>query len=392
MFARIEADAMLRSKIPGARWMGALIIYIQDRLLVIGNGQTQDVNLEIKRLLSHDKEMVLPNGIASSEEEMLLAFKKHPEMQPEIFRIFFRASMGISNTSPTINGFRISGNSNPVMSANANFSRIFLVPFKHDAIALWHPTANQWVMRHGRNTSIEIADRTAGLPFDVFVEWNGSSLILSFANWTSATARNSGSPITLLNGVPVQTGAPKRRLLGTVLPDSPTTGLWRPTGDGANGFATLGIWNMDNRIPIAVRHIESTDSWAYNTNVWRVARAASNFIQLVNGAYGQTYSDAAQLSLLGHSSQSLLGGGRWVSIGYGQIVNAGSATPIPQAQSAQVTATAIDNMPCSVIHTPNPGVGNYSWLEKGAALGTITWQGDNGGTGLQSGMTLLWPA
>lgn len=277
------------------------------------------------------------------------------------------------------------------MSGNVQFTSVFFVPFKHNYVALWDIGSSQWILRQGNSTGFPISGRTANLPFDVFVEWNGSGFTLTFVNWTNATTRSGGS-IVQQDGVWVQNGAPNRRFVGTVLPNSATTGLWRETGDGASAsFVHLGIWNQDNRVLVHARHIESTNTWTYQTNTWRVARAAANFMQIVNGAVGVRWQDSLHISLLAHSSQSAANA-RWVTIGWGQTPGSGSNVPIPQAQAPQISTTALDNMPCNVAHSPSTGVNTYAWLEKSTASGTTTWQGDNNATGLQSGMSLLWMA
>ena len=277
------------------------------------------------------------------------------------------------------------------MSGNVQFTSVFFVPYKHNYVALWDIASSQWILRQGNSTGFPISGRTANLPFDVFVEWNGSGFTLTFVNWTNATTR-AGGALTQHHGVWVQGGALNRRFVGTVLPNAATSGLWRETGDGASAsFVSLGVWNQDNRVVVHARHIESTNTWTYQTNTWRVARAASNFMQIINGAVGVGWQDAIQIGLLAHSSQSAANA-RWVTIGWGQTPNAGTATPIPQAQAPQISTTALDNMPCNVAHSPSTGVNTYAWLEKSTASGTTTWQGDNNATGLQSGMSLLWMA
>lgn len=290
---------------------------------------------------------------------------------------------------PGVQNFRLAGNtSQAIVAGNNTFSVICLVPYKGNRIALWDTGTAAWVIRSSNAVSLNVTGRTAGIPVDVFVEWNGSALVLTMVNWVNATTR---SALGTQDGIFVQSGQPQRRFVGTFLPDSANTWTWRDLADGATQKCILGLWNQDNRVACHARVVDSTNTWTYQTNTWRVARGANtNFVEFVNGTpMGVGVEDAAQISLVAHSSQSGANA-RWVTVGYGQTYNTAGNTPLPVCPASQISTKALDNMPCAAVHRPAAGVGNFAWLEKSTATGTTTWQGDNNATGLQSGMTMLW--
>lgn len=290
--------------------------------------------------------------------------------------------VGAYAVDPRTNTFRLSGvTATAVMTADSSsLSTIYLAQFTGNQIALYDGTYWQ-LLSPGSEPSLAVTGRTTDLPFDIFGYSNAGTVTLEFLDWTNATARATG--LTRVNGVWTKTGDATRRYLGSCRARSATTFHWVTQGDGASGPTKLDLWNVDNRVDIGFRHIESTDTWAYTTATIRQARGSTNNQVDIMVGLQEEYFDA---QLIVTSSNSTISIAREVGIGYDSTT---AMTGI-----GGETSNTVASIPCAqlarICHQPAIGRHFYSWNEISTATGTCTWQGDNGAARLQSGMTGFW--
>lgn len=246
---------------------------------------------------------------------------------------------------------------------------IYYTPFKHNRVELWNGFG--WSRYAFSELSLALT-ATSGKPYDVFLYDNAGTLTLETLVWTNDTTR--ATALVMQDGVLCKTGALTRRYVGSFYASGTNT-----TEDSE---AKRYLWNKDNRVLRPMNRVDTTDSWSYTTNTWRQANAsASNQVDYlaglsedaimatvvvgVNIGGNSTYSGGVAVGIDSTSSPSGIRGCFYL---------AGVATV------AQMTATGS--------YIGFPGVGKHSvvWLEKGADTSCLFF-GDDGGTGVQSGIT-----
>ena len=220
---------------------------------------------------------------------------------------------------------------------------------------------------------------TAGKIYDVFLWDNAGTLTLELsAPWTNDTTR--ADALSAQNGRSVKTGATSRNWVGTI----------RATGTnqtslvfGGLGVApSLAVWNAYNRVDVAFRALETTDSWTYSTLAWRQKNASAvNQVNVVCGQPGEKISlRSVALSNNGSGSVRHCGIGR-------DATNAIATGCLPGytliATADQIAATLDDVVPL--------GWHYYAEIEESGAVGTTTWYGDAGApTQIQTGISGRW--
>lgn len=177
---------------------------------------------------------------------------------------------------PTINGFRLSALSGTPLPTTdqANATTLYLVPYTSGYIALYDGVG--WKSYYSAQVSLSFGGGTlvANTNYDVFVNWNGSSLVLSVVAWSTNTAR--ATSLVTQNGVYVQSGDATKRYVGTIRATSTTQ--FQDTA------AQRFVWNFYNRIERYLYIEDTTASWTYNSATFRQVRATStNRVETVSG-------------------------------------------------------------------------------------------------------------
>lgn len=254
---------------------------------------------------------------------------------------------------------------------------VYYVPCAGNVIALYNGTA--WQTFTFSELSIAVPSTTNTL-YDVFVYNNSGTLTLELTAWTNDTTR--ATAITLQDGVYVKSGSTTRRYVGSFR----TTGS---SGQTEDSLAKRYVWNMNNRVPRAMRVLETTDTWTVSDNTIRQANgAAGNQLDFVMGV-----QDAVvEAQVIGNASSNAANSGFAVGIGL-------------DSTTARDAACVFDNgigfntgTPMGVLATLRKtiAVGRHVlvWLEQGAANPTVTtWYGDTAGNGVaaQSGISgIIW--
>lgn len=244
---------------------------------------------------------------------------------------------------------------------------VFVTPTAGYQCAVWDGSSS-WLPRTSTELTIAIAGFAANTNFDVWLYDNAGTLATETLAWSTDTAR--ATALALQNGVYVKTGATTRRYVGTFR----TTATIGQTEDS---YARRYVYSYYNRRVRAMRYLEATDSWQYQTNTWRQARGVNGdgsprlaFVQGVSerkiAAHVQAYASNGTVTqvasvAIGIDSTTAPTTG---NVGMdGRMSSSSSVTPLSANYEDFVAA----------------GFHYAAWLEiDTTASGTTTWLGDNG--------------
>jgi len=290
------------------------------------------------------------------------------------------------DVTPATNGFRMAPTPDDSIPADGLFSAVFLVPVRSNRIALYDGT--KWVIRRSTaNPAYTLSGRTAGLPFDVFMYWDGSDLALEVVNWSTATPSPAqrAAQIAKQDGVWIKTGDATRRYIGSVRPRSATQ--YQVRRDARVGTAPGGIdyYNVDNTV-IQVVSIRASNgsSWIYNSTVLRQANGDPTAqIDTIAGIPRDTA--ALTLVVAVRCSDAAASNKAAASIGSGSVVQDGTRSH-PTVNSGVGDRQIVAGLNDAV----RMGVFSYLWLESGTGAGTTTFLGQTD-LDTHSGMTALVP-
>ncbi len=240
---------------------------------------------------------------------------------------------------------------------------IYFTPYNGSRISLYDGT--KWVLHDFTQRSLALTV-SSGSNYDVFMYDNAGTLTLELsAAWTNDTTRSDA--LTTLSGIHVKNAATTRRYLGTI------------RGSGANvtedSVSKRFVWNHCNRRPRFLRVVDTTDSWTSSTTTWRHANNSSaNRVEYVVGQA----EPLVHVFAMG-SAYTLVNLAAGVGV---DVTNANSA-----ALKGNMGTGATPGKLMAADYAGQPGLGYHfiAWLEI-LASGTVTFYGDNGGTGMQLGM------
>lgn len=273
-----------------------------------------------------------------------------------------RSNLGVG-VDPSTCGFRLTLTSlNPVtVSDVTGAATIYCTPFKSNMIALY--VGGAWVARSSAEFNKALGTLTSGMNYDVFCYDNSGTPTLEFYAWSSDTARQQG--LQYRDGVLVKGGDATRRYMGTFRTTATTT-----TEDSA---AKRFLWNWNHRVPRNMVRKESTSTWTYTTNSWRLANGSSaNILDFVVGVAG----DAVSATCYGTAKNG--NGVAHVSVAV-SFDNTASPSSFNINSSPVGDVTGVDMcMQASYSGIPSQGRHYLGWLETSSAVGTTTWSGASG--------------
>lgn len=243
--------------------------------------------------------------------------------------------------------------------------------YKGNQVALY--SGSEWTLFALTELSIAVPATTAQM-YDVFVNYNSGTPILSVTPWANDTTR--ATALTKQDGVYVKTGATGQRYVGSFR----TTAV---SGQTEDSFAKRYVWNYYHRQPREMRAVDATDSWNYTTATWRQARATTtNQLEFVIGVA----EVSLQAQVQGYALNS--GGASTAAIAVGlDSTSAPTAGNIGMSQFAGSASGPIAHHASLRVY---PAVGYHfaAWLEISVTTsGTTTWYGDNGTTTMQAGIS-----
>ena len=218
--------------------------------------------------------------------------------------------------------------------------------------------------------------------YDVFVFWNGSSLVLGTgAAWTNATTR--ALALEVFNGVWVNATGQNIRW-GTSAGDFTTisarfaryVGSIRMTADGqvTDSAAKRLVFNAYNQVPRPLNVTDTTASWGWSTASYQQANgAAANRVEVLNGLSGSR----TRVRALGHAKTSGATA-RTVTSGIG--IDSTSTNSAQSYAPGYCTSTIFTSAHAEYVGYVGLGYHAINWLERGDGTDTQTWYGTNSGS------------
>lgn len=266
----------------------------------------------------------------------------------------------------------------PVIASNVTgATSIYYTPYINNIITLWD--GSKWTPTIFSETQLVIGagSLTAGKGYDVFGYLNAGVFAMESLAWASGVAR--ATAITLQDGRYCKSGDKTRLYLGSFYART-TSGYNCEFYVGSSDGGKWDLWNMYNRKPVPLYVLDTTNSWAYNTDTIRQARgAAGNKVEFFLGLQEDEVSASVGICVF-VSGNNLLAS------------KAGCGLDTTTAFTGQVGAgynSTVDYFYFEITGSfrTNPTIGYHyiSWNEKGGD-GSVTWLGDNGGDGQQAGM------
>ena len=263
----------------------------------------------------------------------------------------------------------------PVTTADVSAAATaYYTPYIGNSIVLFDGSST-WAKYTFTEITISLVGLTASRPYDVFAYNNSGTVTIETLVWTSATAR--ATALAYQNGVLVKSGATTRRYLGTIYINS--TG-----GQTDDTLAKRLVFNMYNRVTRALRRIDSTSTWSYDSSTVRQANgAAANKIEVMSGL-ADVSVDITVNSASAHSTNNSIA--FWVGIGLDSTTTNAtecvtSIAIIAQLYGKQQGASARLTM------LPAVGYHYFAWLESTEAVSTATIAGNAGAFNQRSGIS-----
>ena len=183
----------------------------------------------------------------------------------------------------------------PISSDVSSATVLFYTPCTSNRISLYVPGFG-WRLYLFSQLSLSLSGLSASTNYDVFVYNDEGELKLSTVAWSNDTLR--ASAYSLQDGVPVRSGAPNERYLGTIRTLS-------SAGCCADYAEKRFVWNMFNRAYRTLKRVEPDDSWTYSSNVWRpLNNNPDNKVEFVHGLA----QDPVYLMHTGYVTNSSSGG------------------------------------------------------------------------------------
>lgn len=260
----------------------------------------------------------------------------------------------------------------PVTTADVTgATNIYFTPHIGNKVSLY--TGSTWIQYTFTELTLALGTLTSGLPYDVFLDYNGGSPVLVSLAWTNDSTR--ATALAYQNGVLVKTGDTEQRYLGTFYTTATTT-----TEDSV---ANRYLWNYYNRVNRIGRAADSTASWSYSASSFQQARAtAANQVNYVAGV-AEDFVHADVCAPYVASSGATV---RTVQVGIGL-----DSTTVNSAQTgtfAQTNNTL--GSTCRATYSGIPAAGKHSivWLEKGAGSDTQTWYTSFSTADIDAGITV----
>jgi len=246
-------------------------------------------------------------------------------------------------------------------------STLYYKPYLSGQIAIYDGSA--WNLRTFTFTSLALTGLTADKNYDVFINWNGSAIVITLgAAWTSDTLR--AEALDIRDGVVVKTGNHTKRWVGTIRASSATT-----TEDT---LLKRFVWNAYNGAIRKFKVTESTANWTDNTSGWRAARnQATNAVEYVTGD-ASSFLNMQTFSLCSSSGPNAAASGVGID-----------STTVNSADVFGGVAVTSGLLPVTSAYAGYPGLGYHkiTWLERSDGS-TVTYYGiHSDASGFQSGMT-----
>lgn len=214
----------------------------------------------------------------------------------------------------------------------------YITPFNGNFARLYYNSA--WNYYALSEIPIDFSLLNASTLYDVFLYWNGSSVVAETVAWTNTTTR--ATALATQDGVYVKTGDPTRLYFASFYLDASKQCHYhvgpQPT---SGGTVKVYFCNLYNQRYHTAQIYMALNYWTYAVNSWRIANAEANFkIEYVKGVdegdieayYGSNpNSNAANTSALigvGIDSTSAFSGFTAIKNGNNGYIQARYAGPV----------------------------------------------------------------
>lgn len=288
-------------------------------------------------------------------------------------------AIGDYTNLPICNGGRICLASNdPRNTDTASASTLYWSPDKHGVISLWD--GSQYVNVLPGEISLSLSG-SSGEYKSIYGTLSGGTLALSAsAAWTNATTRGFTINRDSSGVLSLSTDRTKRWLADV---------FFSGTNQVTFNSSLAGMFNADNRIPVVLSARDATNSWTYTTNTFRpFNNSTTNGTGRVTFLVGDT--TAVRATVVGNAAPNTGAAAPVCNVAIGLDSTSAKATDVV---NGRLVGLGGGNSPPGSITASFGGMvtlgGHYlTPLESSNSTGTTTWYGDNGGTDIQSGMTV----
>ncbi len=215
-----------------------------------------------------------------------------------------------ANTPQTANGRLTFLCGTPVPDGDiTGASTLYFTPYGGNKIGLL--TGSEWEVYSFTELQLSLSGLSNELPYDIFIEATYNGLTLSASPWGSSSGRLA--QLTYVNGVPVLSGDPAKRFLGTIAKNE--------GGFGEDSLTGRLLWNQNNRLPRGLLSTVQEQSAGTYTSLnywapyWSAAKAPAVRV-LIGTADAELDLEGTGLGTLvteeeaGHSSFYMVGIGR----------------------------------------------------------------------------------
>ena len=162
----------------------------------------------------------------------------------------------------------------PISIDISSATSLFYTPFTSNRISLYVPGFG-WRLYVFDQLSLSLTGLSTSKNYDIFINDDEGVLKLSTLAWSNDTLR--ASAYSLQDGIPVKSGAPDYRYLGTIRTLS-------SGGASADCADKRFVWNMFNRTERILKKTETDASWTYASAVWRpLNNNSENRVEFVLG-------------------------------------------------------------------------------------------------------------
>lgn len=166
-----------------------------------------------------------------------------------------------SHLVASIVGGRLSVSDTESVADNAVASALYYVPHLHNQIALYNEGESRWELVTFSAVTLDTGGVGTSDNWDVFGYNDAGNLALEKVVWAGNNTRDVD--LALIDGVPIKTGEPTKRYLGTFRgTDSDNAGDW-----DEQRF----VWNFNNRVRRKLFKATSDNSWLLpdSATAWR---------------------------------------------------------------------------------------------------------------------------
>lgn len=248
---------------------------------------------------------------------------------------------------------------NPVTSADVTAAgTLYFSPYRGSQAALYTPLG--WRLHSFSGVSLSLSALAGGTNFDIFLYDLDGTLTLQAVSWTADTTR--AAALAWQDGVPVQSGAPERRYLGTIRTSA--------AGQCEDSMLRRFVWNYQNRRVRSLRVDEQADLWTYNVRALRpFNNSTANRVEFVLGLL----EDAVQLNFCAFAKAASASN---FGIGIGLDSTAADDPLVVKNAGGSTTGDGL-----TAVYSGLPGQAGYHYLqllEIGASGVTTTYYGNRG--------------